>query len=463
VGVFCLGDEQMKKILILSIVILVLGLIINPAFAQDADGDGIPDAEDNCPSTFNPNQENYDEDEVGNACDNCWYASNPNQEDTFGIDCSEIIMPYTEDPSCGDVCDCIQEGERFLIGSGRTCCSDLVMSMCCSANEPIGAPDSCSCPFSCRTCTKCGDGICGTAENWCTCMEDCPKPEEVPCTENSQCGQDFCGQGAETCHELRFTCNEGECSVSDTAYVNKSCNRYYNDPSYPDDQCIDSCGDGICHSPETRFWCPEDCDCEDLDSDYICDWKDNCLETPNSYSGGTCSKGINAGSPCTLAGENETECGTGGFCSMEQEDADGDTIGDVCDNCTDYDNDDYGGDPSFPLNNCYGEDNCPVDYNPNQTDTYPPQGNTIGDACDCECDFTCDGDVDAEDITMFLLDFGRGEYSDPCTNSRQCHGDTDCSVNVDASDVEKFLEDFGRNQFNNPCPPCVAGDWCVYE
>jgi hypothetical protein len=25
-----------------------------------------------------------------------------------------------------------------------------------------------------------------------------------------------------------------------------------------------------------------------------------------------------------------------------------------------------------------------------------------------------------------------------------------------------FLQDFGRSQYNNPCPPCVAGDWCIY-
>ena len=33
---------------------------------------------------------------------------------------------------------------------------------------------------------------------------------------------------------------------------------------------------------------------------------------------------------------------------------------------------------------------------------------------------------------------------------------------VDADDVTLFLEDFGRSQFFNPCPPCVAGNWCVY-
>ena len=452
----------MKKLSIICVLTLALVFVINPAFSQDIDSDGIIDAEDNCPNTYNPSQENYDEDEVGNVCDNCWYVSNPSQEDTFGIDCSEIIMPYTEDPSCGDVCDCMQEGETFLVGSGFNCCSGLGMSLCCSPSEPIGAPDSCSCRFSCRTCIKCGDGICGNGENWCTCIEDCPRPEEIPCTENSQCGQDGCQQGASICHELRFNCIEGECSFSDTAYVNKSCNRYYGDPSYPEDQCVDSCGDGICHWPEVRSWCPEDCDCEDIDSDYICNWKDNCPETPNSFAAGTCSKGTNAGSPCTVAGENETACGTGGFCSMDQEDADNDLIGDVCDICTDYDRDDYGGDPEFPLNTCYGEDNCPNDYNPDQLDTYPPGGNEIGDACECEGDFDCSGGVDAADVTTFLTDFGRSPFSNPCTDVPKCKGDFNCDLNVDAADVTVFLEDFGRSEFFNPCPACEVGDWCVY-
>ena len=33
---------------------------------------------------------------------------------------------------------------------------------------------------------------------------------------------------------------------------------------------------------------------------------------------------------------------------------------------------------------------------------------------------------------------------------------------VDADDVTVFLEDFGRNQFNNRCPVCEVEDWRVY-
>ena len=107
-------------------------------------------------------------------------------------------------------------------------------------------------------------------------------------------------------------------------------------------------------------------------------------------------------------------------------------------------------------------DNCLNNTNPLQEDTFPPQGNGIGDACDCECDFDCDGDVDADDVEMILQDFGRFQYNNPCANGNQCNGDCECDTDVDADDIEKLLEDFGRFEFNNPCPACVVADWCVY-
>jgi hypothetical protein len=46
----------------------------------------------------------------------------------------------------------------------------------------------------------------------------------------------------------------------------------------------------------------------------------------------------------------------------------------------------------------------------------------------CESDFTCDGDVDADDVATFLEDFGRFEFNNPCPNcyDSPCPCTTDC-------------------------------------
>jgi hypothetical protein len=313
----------------------------------------------------------------------------------------------------------------------------------------------------------------------------------------------------------------------------------------------------------------------DMDNDGITDSEDNCPNIPNGPDGGTCTEGT-IGINCM----NDNECGTDGFCSMNQEDTNGDGSGNACHECDvdeidcrascelwyngcvaycesihdpnahapcilgecippyyfclaqccgdgiscngadtcinnqcvpqpspcgdandctddicdeetdtcanicnaphygheccndpscnemgicDPDDDNDGVcDPGISDTSCTGIDNCPNHPNPSQEDTYPPQGNGIGDVCDCECDFTCNGNVDAEDVTMFLWDFGRSEFNNPCTNTHQCFGDVDCNGSCDADDVTMFLQDFGRSPFFNPCPACVAGDWCIY-
>ncbi len=61
----------------------------------DADDDGVPDGDDNCPNTYNPGQEDSDDDGIGDACDVCSesLALNPGEWAMISLPC---------DPEDGD-------------------------------------------------------------------------------------------------------------------------------------------------------------------------------------------------------------------------------------------------------------------------------------------------------------------------------------------------------------------------
>jgi hypothetical protein len=140
-------------------------------------------------------------------------------------------------------------------------------------------------------------------------------------------------------------------------------------------------------------------------------------------------------------------------------DADCDGIcdpGEAAPNCSGSDECPY--DPENDIDDdgiCGDSDNCPNHHNPGQEDTYPVEGNGIGDACECEGDFNCDMDQDGSDAAQFKIDFGRSSFYEPCTEENSCNGDFDIDQDVDGMDAYKFKEDFGRCSYHDPCPVCV--------
>lgn len=90
-------------------------------------------------------------------------------------------------------------------------------------------------------------------------------------------------------------------------------------------------------------------------------------------------------------------------------DADADATLDYCDTCTDSDGDGFGN-PGFIMNLC-AADNCPDDFNPDQTDS---DKDGLGDACDaplCPADVTGDGFINIDDLLLVINSWGQGAGS----------------------------------------------------
>ncbi|MFQ5606612.1 MAG: MopE-related protein, partial [Candidatus Zixiibacteriota bacterium] len=121
--------------------------------SADTDGDGVPDATDNCPTTPNPGQADGDGDGVGDACDNCPAVFNVAQTDGdtdgFGAacDCNDadpLVNPGALEITCDGIdqnCNGMADDDSDVDGDGISLCSGD-----CDDSDPAvfpGNPEVC--------------------------------------------------------------------------------------------------------------------------------------------------------------------------------------------------------------------------------------------------------------------------------------------------------------------------------
>lgn len=207
-------------------------------YGADWDGDGVINIVDNCPSVYNPNQNDSDADTVGNACDNC----NPIYKNTY----------YCQHPPGGRTCG----GCAVMIDTFCIYCCDTVYTRYTSNvnqldadNDHVG--DECdSCPASTGTVNIFGCPACYDTDGLDFGYRGRVYPNGTGVGDVLYSGylQDYC---TDTHHVKEYYCSSTNVILNQTHTCGSN----------------ELCYEGACKT--------------DTDHDGVIDEIDNCVNTPN--------------------------------------------------------------------------------------------------------------------------------------------------------------------------------------
>ncbi len=429
--------------------------------ADDFDGDGVPDDEDNCPETYNPDQLDDDEDTVGDACDNCPEDDNPEQTDTdgdgvgnicdncpeiFNTDqsdfdsdgvgnvCDNCFTSYNpnqedfDDDTWGDVCDnCPTDSNPNQFDND----SDQLGNACdnCPDDANPGQEDADDDDVG-DLCDNCPDDANNDQANSDTdafgdACDNCPNNSNP--TQADGDGDDW-GDACDNCPD---DANPQQLD-GDSDNVGDVCD---NCPDDANEDQADGDGDDWGDACDN---CPDDANPQQLDgdSDNVGDVCDNCPDDANEDQAN--SDGDDWGDACDNCPDDA---------NPEQLDGDSDNVGDVCDNCPDDANEDQANSDGDDWGDAC--DNCPDDANPEQLDG---DSDNVGDVCDnCpddanedQADGDGDGWGDVCDNCPNVHNPGQEDsdedgVGDACETSPECKGDANCNGSVDWRDIDFFV------------------------
>lgn len=238
---------------------------------SDGDGDGIPDATDNCIDADNADQGDADEDGVGDVCDNCPDDANGAQADA-------------DSDGVGDACDNCEQ----VANTGQ------------SDDDADGVGDPCDdTPFLMVDAD--GDGVQNDSDN-------CPTA-----ANRDQADSDGDGFG-DACDNCASVANADQADV-DGDGVGGACD---NCPVQSNADQVDADGDGF---GDVCDFCPNALDVvnADADGDGMGDGCDNCPQDANADQQDTDEDGVGDTCDNCVAAAN-----------VDQSDEDGNGVGDAC-------------------------------------------------------------------------------------------------------------------------------------